>query len=247
MTGGKLIQSVVQEANAHLQKTFSFIPPHQIKLGRITDFEDQQEAFFNEIDQLKDRYALKETELVTEYHKAWWAEVIEKQAAKMNYSISENILDNLVYRWAFNIKSPRITNIIKDIESEEFGTWVTTFDKNDFKTYQKQNMEPFENIFLRLGVVVLKNAQNFLSANPDKSVQDLKREFSKTIEELQTTDNIDTLNKLEHQLKKIEQLGGIDAIVPTEGVVFVFKGKTYKLTGAFAPINQVVGALKYAR
>ena len=108
-------------------------------------------------------------------------------------------------------------------------------------------MEPFENIFLRLGVVVLKNAQNFLSANPDKSVQDLKREFSKTIEELQTTDNIDTLNKLEHQLKKIEQLGGIDAIVPTEGVVFVFKGKTYKLTGAFAPINQVVGALKYAR
>jgi hypothetical protein len=31
MTGGKLIQSVVQEANAHLQKTFSFIPP--IKLN----------------------------------------------------------------------------------------------------------------------------------------------------------------------------------------------------------------------
>jgi hypothetical protein len=247
MTGGKLIQSVVQEANAHLQKTFSFIPPHQIKLGRITDFEDQQEAFYNEIDQLKDRYALKETELVTEYHKAWWAEVIEKQATKMNYSISETILDNLVYRWAFNIKSPRITNIIKDIDSDEFSLWVNSFDKNDFKTYQKQNMEPFENIFLRLGVVVLKNAQNFLSANPEKSVQDLKREFSKTIEELQTTDNIDTLNKLEHQLKKIEQLGGIDAIVPTEGVVFVFKGKTYKLTGAFAPINQVVGALKYAR
>ena len=247
MTGGKLIQSVVQEANAHLQKTFSFIPPHQIKLGRITDFEDQQEAFFNEIDQLKDRYALKETELVTEYHKAWWAEVIEKQAAKMNYSISENILDDLVYRWAFNVKTTRITNILKGIESEEFKTWVTTFDKNDFKTYQKQNMEPFENIFLRLGVVVLKNAQNFLSANPDKAVQDLKQDFSKTIEQLQTADNINALNKLEHELKKIERLGGIDAIVPTEGVVFVYKGKTYKLTGAFAPINQVVGALKYAR
>ena len=247
MTGGKLIQSVVQEANAHLQKTFSFIPPHQIKLGRITDFEDQQQAFFNEIDQLKDRYALKETELVTEYHKAWWAEVIEKQAAKMNYSISENILDDLVYRWAFNVKTTRITNILKGIESEEFKTWVTTFDKNDFKTYQKQNMEPFENIFLRLGVVVLKNAQNFLSANPDKAVQDLKQDFSSTIEQLQTADNINALNKLEHELKKIERLGGIDAIVPTEGVVFVYKGKTYKLTGAFAPINQVVGALKYAR
>jgi len=247
MTGGKLIQSVVREANAHLQKTFSFIPPHQIKLGRITDFEDQQEAFYNEIDQLRNRYALKETELVTEYHKAWWAEVIEKQATKMNYSISENILDNLVYRWAFNIKSPRITNIIKGIDSEQFASWVSSFDGNDFKTYQKQNMEPFENIFLRLGVVVLKNAQNFLSANPDKAVQDLKQDFSKTIEQLQTADNINALNKLEHELKKIERLGGIDAIVPTEGVVFVYKGKTYKLTGAFAPINQVIGALKYSR
>tara|TARA_R110000822_G_scaffold163183_1_gene303492 strand:- start:653 stop:1150 length:498 start_codon:yes stop_codon:yes gene_type:complete len=165
----------------------------------------------------------------------------------MNYSISENILDDLVYRWAFNVKTTRITNILKGIESEEFKTWVTTFDKNDFKTYQKQNMEPFENIFLRLGVVVLKNAQNFLSANPDKAVQDLKQDFSKTIEQLQTADNINALNKLEHELKKIERLGGIDAIVPTEGVVFVYKGKTYKLTGAFAPINQVVGALKYAR
>ncbi len=126
MTGGKLLQSVIQEANAHLQKTFSFIPPNQIKLGRITDFEDQQQAFFNEIDQLRNRYALKETELVTEYHKAWWAEVIEKQAAKMQYSIPETILDNLVYRWAFNVKSTRITNIIKEIESEEFATWVTT-------------------------------------------------------------------------------------------------------------------------
>ena len=247
MTGGKLIQSVVQEANAHLQKTFSFIPPHQIKLGRITDFEDQQDAFFDEIDQLKNRYDLNETDLVTEYHKAWWSEVIEKQATKMQYNITDDIINDLVYRWAFNIKSPRITNILKNIESEEFSAWVNDFDKNDFKTYQKQNMEPFESIFLRLGVVVLKNAQNFLSANPDKAVQDLKQDFSSTIEQLQTADNINALNKLEHQLKKIEKLGGVDAIVPTEGIVFVFKGKTYKLTGAFAPINQVVGALKYAR
>ena len=247
LTGGKLIQSVVQQANAHLQKTFSFIPPNQIKLGRITDFEDQQQAFFNEIDQLKDRYALKETELVTEYHKAWWSEVIEIQADKMQYSISDEILNDLVYRWAFNIKSPRITNIVKSIESEEFQNWVTEFDKRDFKSYQKQNMEPFENIFLRLGAVVLKNVQNYLSASPDKAVQDLKQDLNTTVQELQTTDNIDILNTLETQLKKIEKLGGIDAIVPIEGVVFVFKGKTYKLTGAFAPVNQIVGSLKYAR
>lgn len=247
MTGGKLLQSVIQEANAHLQKTFSFIPPNQIKLGRITDFEDQQQAFFNEIDQLRNHYGLKETELVTEYHKAWWAEVIEKQAAKMQYNIPESILDKLVYRWAFNVKSTRINNLVKEIDSEQFVTWVREFDGNDFKTYQKQNMEPFENIFLRLGAVVLKNVQNYLSASPDKAVQTLKQELNTTIKQVQTSDNINILTKLEQQLKKIEKMGGFDSIVPIEGIVFVFKGKTYKLTGAFAPVNQILGTLKYAR
>lgn len=247
MTGGKLLQSVIQEANAHLQKTFSFIPPNQIKLGRITDFEDQQQAFFNEIDQLRNHYGLKETELVTEYHKAWWAEVIEKQAAKMQYNIPESILDKLVYRWAFNVKSTRINNLVKEIDSEQFVTWVREFDGNDFKTYQKQNMEPFENIFLRLGAVVLKNVQNYLSASPDNAVQTLKQELNTTIKQVQTSDNINILTKLEQQLKKIEKMGGFDSIVPIEGIVFVFKGKTYKLTGAFAPVNQILGTLKYAR
>jgi len=247
MSGGKLIQSVVQEANAHLQKTFSFIPPHQIKLGRITDFEDQQEAFFNEIDQLRNHYGLKETELVTEYHKAWWAEVIEKQAAKMQYNIPESVLDKLVYRWAFNVKSTRINNLVKEIDSDQFVTWVREFDGNDFKIYQKQNMEPFENIFLRLGAVVLKNVQNYLSASPDTAVQTLKQELNTTIKQVQTSDNVNVLTKLEQQLKKIENMGGFDSIVPIEGIVFVFKGKTYKLTGAFAPVNQILGTLKYAR
>ena len=35
------------------------------------------------------------------------------------------------------------------------------------------------------------------------------------------------------------------AIVPTEGIVFKYKGKVYKFTGAFAPINQILGSLKF--
>jgi hypothetical protein len=55
------------------------------------------------------------------------------------------------------------------------------------------------------------------------------------------------LKQLETQLKRIQKLGGFDAIVPTEGIVFTFQGNTYKMTGAFAPINQILGTLKYAR
>ena len=42
-------------------------------------------------------------------------------------------------------------------------------------------------------------------------------------------------------------IGGIESIIPTEGIVFVYKGKTMKLTGTFAAINQLMGIIKYGR
>ena len=247
LTGGGALQGIIQDANAHLQKTFSFIPPQKIKIGRISNFEDQQAAFFNEIDQLQKRFNLKDTDRVTEYHRAWWRDVIKAQADKMGYDIPENILNALIYRWAFFDKSESMTSLKKQITNPEFLNWVQEFDKNEFKRYYKQNMEPFETIFLRLGAVALKNAENFLAANPSNTVQQIKQEIAELTKELQNNPNPATISKLELELKRIERLGGFDAIVPSEGVVFTYRGNTYKLTGAFAPVNQILGVLKYAR
>ena len=247
LSGGALVQKIIQDANAHMQKTFSFIPPQQIKLGRISDFEDQQSAFFNEIDQLRNKFNLKETDLITEYHRAWWRDIIKSKADQLGYDIPENVLTTLIYRWGFFDKSTSLTGLKKQITNPEFLNWVLEFDKKEFKQYYKQNMEPFETIFLRLGAVVLKNATNFLAANPAKSVQEIKQEMTQLIKDLQTNPNPDTISKLEQELKRIERLGGFDAIVPSEGIVFTYGGNTYKLTGAFAPVNQILGVLKYAR
>ena len=247
LTGGGALQSIIQDANAHLQKTFSFIPPQKIKIGRLSDFEDQQAAFFNEVDQLRNRYGLKDTDLVSDYHKAWWGDVIREKSQTLGYDIPQEILTALINRWAFFDKSANIATLKKQITNPEFSAWVTEFDKKDFKTYYKQNMEPFESVFLRLGAVVLRNAENFLAANPSQSVQELKKDLADLIKELETTQDINSIKKLEHELRRIQRLGGFEAIVPSEGVVFVYGGNTYKLTGAFAPVNQILGVLKYAR
>ena len=247
LAGGGTLQGIIQDANAHMQKTFSFIPPQRIKIGRLEDFEDQQAAFFSEVDQLKNRYGLKDTDLVSDYHRAWWGDVIRSKAKELGYDIPDAILSALINRWAFFDKSANITALKKQIDNPEFVNWVTEFDKKDFKTYYKQNMEPFESVFLRLGAVVLRNAENFLAANPAKSVQELKKDLADLVKELQTTQDVNTIKKLEHELRRIQKLGGFEAIVPSEGVVFVYGGNTYKLTGAFAPVNQILGVLKYAR
>jgi hypothetical protein len=50
---------------------------------------------------------------------------------------------------------------------------------------------------------------------------------------------------LKLQLDKLNKIGGLSAIVPSEGIVFKYKGNTYKFTGAFAPVNQIVGLLNF--
>ena len=247
MTGGRMIQQIIQDANAHMQNTFSFIPPQRIKLGRVYDFEDQQAAFMNEINQLQTRYGLKDTDLISDYHKMWWSDIILTKAKQVGYEIPEAVLTPLIYRWAFNDKSSNIAALKKQITNPEFLAWVDAFDKKDFKAYQKQNLEPFESIFLRLGVVVLQNATNYLAANPNKTVQEIKREMAELIRELQNHPDPAIISKLEHELRRIQKLGGFDAIVPSEGIVFVYDGNTYKMTGAFAPVNQILGTLKFAR
>ena len=230
-----------------MQKTFTLIPPQKIKVGPVENFQDYQDALFKELDQLRNRYELEEKDKVTEYHIAWWREVIKAKALKVNYDIPDEILEILVNRWAFNNKSTSIAKVKKMIDNPEFLEWMTTFDKKDFKKYQKQNMEPFESVFLKLGAEVLKNASNFIAANPNQAVQQLKKELLKSIKELRATNDIRQLDILKTQLKRIERLGGFDKIVPSEGIVFTFGGDTYKLTGAFAPINQILGTLKFSR
>ena len=95
--------------------------------------------------------------------------------------------------------------------------------------------------------MVLQNASNFLAANPSEAVQEIRTELAQLIRELQEKNDPATLSKLQHELKRIERLGGFEAIVPAEGIVFVYQGNTYKMTGAFAPVNQILGVLKYSR
>jgi len=247
LNGGNIVQKAVTDANADMQNTFNLIPPQKIKIGAVENFQDYQDALFNELDQLRDKYNLKDTDSVSTYHKAWWRDVIKEKASNVGYDIPEEIIDQLVTRWSFNDKSNSIVKIKKQITNPEFVEWVTLFDKKDFKVYQKQNLEPFESIFLKLGAEIMKNASNFLAANPAAAVQSIRKEIAQIIRELRSTGDISKMELVKQQIERIKRLGGFEKIVPVEGIVFTYGGNTYKLTGAFAPINQILGTLKYSR
>ena len=58
-------------------------------------------------------------------------------------------------------------------------------------------------------------------------------------------DNIEKLKNVTIQIEKLGAIGRSSAIIARERLVFKHKGNIYKFTGAFAPINQILGSLKF--
>jgi len=80
----------------------------------------------------------------------------------------------------------------------------------------------------------------------------MKKDLKAAIDQIKTAaksdniqDNDAALKFLKRELTRLKDLGGFNAILPTEGLVFKYNGKLYKLTGAFAPINQLLGYMKF--
>ena len=107
-------------------------------------------------------------------------------------------------------------------------------------------------MFLKLGVYTLGNIENLVSLNPNNSVRQMKGDLKKAIEQIKSfakTDNTDegiiALKFLKRELARLQDIGGFNAIMPTEGIVFKYNEKLFKLTGAFAPINQLLGYMRF--
>ena len=153
---------------------------------------------------------------------------------------------NLTKRWAFFDKSYKINDIKKDLkDSPKFLDWVISFDKNDHLKWVSQNMKPFETLFFDVGAEILKNISGYLAASPQTAVQKIRKDVMNAIKKVKSGGDIKKIETLKHQLDKLNKIGGLSAIVPSEGIVFKYKGKTYKFTGSFAPINQILGLVNF--
>ena len=243
----RMLAGMVRQANADVQKTFKIQSPSFVAVPPVQDFSKRQKYFLAKVDRLKNQFKLKDTDTVALYHQSWWENFISKKAKEMGYGLPNNILYSLVKRWAFSDKSNKVIDIVSSIKFPQFAEWVKTFDKENHDQQIKTNMLPFETLFLELGTEVLKNASGFLAANPEKSVQSVRKSVNAAIKQLSGSHDISKIDKLKSELNRIQQIGGFEKIVPVEGLVFMYGGKSYKLTGAFAPVNQILGMLKFGK
>ena len=238
---GELVKAL-KELKSDVQKTFTIIPPQILKLAKDVDFEARVGYYEKAINKLRDTYSLSDQDEVKMYHEMWWRNQIEENFADLDPVIKEGLL----LRWAYLDKKTLNMRDLKKAVTPEQAKAVKDYDGQRNKKY-KENILPFENLFLELGADVLKNASNFVAANPDAEKARLHNQIRTEADKIKKNGDLTQINKVEKELKRLEGIGGIESIIPTEGLVFKFKGKTFKLTGTFAAINQLMGIIKYGR
>jgi len=251
-TGGskedaRILSGMIKQVNQNTQKHFNINDVPKINLSQVKDFSRKKNKYFAELSKLQKQFNLKDTDQITLYHQRWWENFITEKSQEFGYELPNNLFQSLVNRWAFGDKSYGIRNVKGDIPNEDFANWVINFDKKDHDAQMEENMKPFEVLFLKLGVEVLKNLNTFLTNNPDVAVQKIKDEFDRTIKELEKAKDVKKMEEFRKQLERLNAIGGIDAVVPAEGITFMYNGKLFKLTGAFAPLNRLLGITKFIR
>tara|TARA_Y100000389_G_scaffold182303_1_gene198796 strand:+ start:1148 stop:2416 length:1269 start_codon:yes stop_codon:yes gene_type:complete len=236
------LAKTLSDVNANIQDTFSIIPPQVLKIAKDINFDKRSSYYYKKINLLRDAYNLKDSDEVKMYHEAWWKEQIQKEFPNLTDELKEGLLK----RWAYNDKkSLNMRSLAKIVDSSQVSS-IKEYDKNSKKKW-KENILPFENLFLELGSDVLKNVSNFVAANPEKEKQRLHTQIKKEAESIKQNGDISQITKVEKELKRLQGIGGIESIIPTEGLVFKYKGKMFKLTGTFAAINQLMGIIRYGR
>ena len=243
---GRMLQGMIKQVNQDIGKHFKIIKPRVLDLPKKIDFGKKVDIYYKRVNKLQSQFGLKDTDTLGKYHQSYWENYIYNAGKQFGYTIPKTILKKLTKRWAFFDKSYKIPNIKKDLKKQpKFLDWVMNTDKVDHKNMVKKNMLPFEKIFFSVGADILQNLSNFIAANPTKAVEKIRKDILKASNKVRAGGDIKKMKTLKQQLEKLNSIGGLKKIVPVEGVVFKYKGKTYKFTGAFAPVNQILGLVSF--
>src|SRR6056300_201653 len=243
---GRMLQGMIKQVNQDIGKHFKIIKPRVLDLPKKIDFGKKVDIYYKRVNKLQSQFGLKDTDTLGKYHQSFWEEYIFNAGQQFGYTIPKTILKKLTKRWAFFDKAYKIPQMKKDLKKQpKFLEWVLNTDKQDHKNMVKKNMLPFEKIFFAVGADILENLSNFIAANPTKAVEKIRKEVLKASKAVRKAKDVKKMITLKQQLEKLNSIGGLKKIVPVEGIVFKYKGKTYKFTGAFAPVNQILGLVSF--
>lgn len=256
------IRNELEELNGDIQKKFKISTMSMLSLPPVRNFEQQRDEFLSRISAILSETRMNDSNKLGEYYAQRMRGVIEQAANSNGFDLNDDIVNILVNRWLHGQKKPNIRDIMNMIKSsaqqydgvDQFQQWVKTTDTRDMLNKLLSDVKkPIKDIVTDLGIAVMNNMKDFLTLDPTGASVDMKNALEKVLQQVEATDDLEVTKKIDGYLASVHRAGGLDKIVPSEGLTFTYKPEhsethsVYKLTGAFADINQIIGFFKYAR
>lgn len=242
--GVKQLEQKLNDLKASKQKTFQIKTLQPAQVMSAIDPAQKIRKYYRALSALKKNQELSDNSTIRDYLTKRWNAYIAKYATNMNVTPTPELLNLLRKRWVDGDKTVNIKKLMSMSVNSSFLSWISETDKSS-KEISTQMIQPFETLILNLGVDVLRGFKNLSAINPDNAASQIKSALQQTLQKIKDSDDKAGMELVQQQLKRLNAIGGIESILPSEGIVFTYNNKLYKLTGAFAPVNRILGYLKF--
>lgn len=242
---GRDLGKLITDANAAAQETFYVRGPQDIASMPFPNTAARAGYYKGKLAEIMKDSNSNPASTVGDYALGMAKNILQEEAESAGVTVEPQYLDGLARRIADIDKSYSVPNIKKDLG--EAADWYLDLEKTKAKELKRRVYGPLESLFLEIGTEMMKNISAFLSANPTDAATAMKKDIDNVISTIRTNGDEKDVAKLEVELARVAAAGGLESIVPTEGITFVFKGKLYKYTGIFAPLHQIRSILAYKK
>tara|TARA_B100000575_G_C23143450_1_gene666389 strand:+ start:9270 stop:11318 length:2049 start_codon:yes stop_codon:yes gene_type:complete len=146
----------------------------------------------------------------------------------------------------FKEKGANIRNVLKLVDKGDQATIGAIRELvSDSGRLLQRAISPIEEIVHDFSVEMLKGLQSAFILDNEAEVERLRAETQRAITAIEGSNNEEAMEILTKQMNKLKSAEGVSSAA--EGFVFDYDGVTYKFTGNFAPMNQLLGLFKYGR
>ncbi len=146
----------------------------------------------------------------------------------------------------FKEPGANIRNVVATVDKEDKETIAAIRDLVSKSQQLKfQAIAPIEEIVHDFSVEMLRGLHSAFILDNEAEVERLRAETEKAIRAIESSNSEEAIEILTKQMSKLKDVEGVSTAA--EGFVFDYDGVTYKFTGNFAPMNQLLGLFKYGR
>jgi cytidyltransferase-like protein len=189
----------------------------------------------SEVDNLVRDQGLTDGDTINDYVISQLVPIIDQ------FGLTEDRNKLILKRLMMPTGGPHIRDITRGVPVEltsEISQFIKDFRYASFT-------RALQNVLHNFSVSAVDGLQSAFIADNEKQIKFLQAELQSSITKIQNSSNERAKEELTRQMEKLKAASGINT--PSEGFVFDWNGATYKLTGNFAPANQILGMERFQR